>query len=463
MRIGIFGGDTGGRTIDDVVDDARAAEQDGFTSYALPQIFGLDAMGVLAIVGREVPRHRARDAASCPAYGRHPVTMAQQALTVQVASGGRFSLGIGLSHQMVIENMFGLSFEHPLRHMREYLSVLMPLLQTGKADFDGETITTHAGIDVANRPDTPVLVAALGPKMLELAGTVTDGTVTWMTGPATLSTYTVPTITAAAEKAGRPAPRCCRESADLRDHQCRRGSRARSQGLPGLRLPAFVPGDARPRRRCWSGRRCDRRRRGHGAEGRRTTRRHGGHRIRRVDLRWTRRTRRDASPSPVDALSGCATARDVDQRAALPLELLEALTVQEVEIAPDLKHLEIYTMRGLLTLLWHGSMDAEAVLVTCGGGMGSLLGPADSLYHALGTSLAARGIGTVRVGYRKPNDLSRCVHDVAAAADLAGRRGAAALRRDGTFVRRRGRNPNRRGVGRALSGCRHAVDAISRM
>jgi fermentation-respiration switch protein FrsA (DUF1100 family) len=107
-----------------------------------------------------------------------------------------------------------------------------------------------------------------------------------------------------------------------------------------------------------------------------------------------------------------------------PLELLEALTVQETQIAPDLRHLEIYTMRGLLTLLWHGPIDADAVLVTCGGGMGSLLGPADSLYHALGTSLAALGIGTVRVGYRKPNDLSRCVHDVAAASDLAGRRGA---------------------------------------
>lgn len=107
-----------------------------------------------------------------------------------------------------------------------------------------------------------------------------------------------------------------------------------------------------------------------------------------------------------------------------PLDLLEALTVQEVEIAPDFRHLEIYTMRGLVTLLWHGPVDAHDVLVTCGGGMGSLLGPAEGLYHDLGVSLAARGIGTVRVGYRKPNDLPRCVHDVAAAADLAGRRGA---------------------------------------
>jgi pimeloyl-ACP methyl ester carboxylesterase len=74
--------------------------------------------------------------------------------------------------------------------------------------------------------------------------------------------------------------------------------------------------------------------------------------------------------------------------------------------------------------LWHGPVDADEVLVTCGGGMGSLLGPADGLYHDLGVHLAARGIGTVRVGYRKPNDLSCCVHDMAAAADLAGRRGA---------------------------------------
>src|SRR5258705_13642990 len=81
-------------------------------------------------------------------------------------------------------------------------------------------------------------------------------------------------------------------------------------------------------------------------------------------------------------------------------------------------------MRGLVTLLWHGPVDAAQVLVTCGGGMGSLLGPAEGLYHDLGVSLAARGIGTVRVGYRKPNDLPRCVHDVAAAADLAGRREA---------------------------------------
>ena len=148
MRIGIFGGDTGGRTDRRRGRRRPAAEHDGFASYALPQIFGLDAMGVLAIVGREVPRIELATGV-VPTYSRHPLTMAQQALTVQAASGGRFTLGIGLSHQIVIENMFGLSFDKPLRHMREYLSVLMPLLTDGKADVDGETISTHAAVDIA--------------------------------------------------------------------------------------------------------------------------------------------------------------------------------------------------------------------------------------------------------------------------------------------------------------------------
>ncbi len=108
-----------------------------------------------------------------------------------------------------------------------------------------------------------------------------------------------------------------------------------------------------------------------------------------------------------------------------PLELLEALAVEDVEIAPDLHHLEVYTLHGLLTLLWHGPRDARDLVVTCGGGMGSLLGPAGGLYHDLGVALwRDHGIGTVRVGYRKPNDLARCMHDVAAAADLASRSGA---------------------------------------
>jgi F420-dependent oxidoreductase-like protein len=205
VRLGIFGGDTAGRTVDDVVADAKQAESDGFAAYALPQIFALDAMAVLTVAAREVPRIQL-ETGVVPTYSRHPLTMAQQALTLQAVSGGRFTLGIGLSHKMVIENMFGLSFDKPVRHMREYLSVLMPLLTDGKASFEGETISSQIEIGCQPRITPPVLVAALGTQMLKVAGTMTQGTVTWMTGAATLASHTVPTITAAAEKAGRQAP-----------------------------------------------------------------------------------------------------------------------------------------------------------------------------------------------------------------------------------------------------------------
>lgn len=107
-----------------------------------------------------------------------------------------------------------------------------------------------------------------------------------------------------------------------------------------------------------------------------------------------------------------------------PLDLLEALAKQDVELAPGLRHVEIYTMGGLLTILWHGPRDAKRIVVACGGAMGGLLGPADALYQRLGSSLAERGIGTLRVGYRKPNDLDRCTIDLCAAIDLASRSGA---------------------------------------
>ena len=108
-----------------------------------------------------------------------------------------------------------------------------------------------------------------------------------------------------------------------------------------------------------------------------------------------------------------------------PLEALGALASQEVEVTDGLRHVEIYTLGGLLTLLWHGDPEFEHVVLACGGAMGGLLGPADGLYHDLGVRFGAQGIGLVRVGYRKPNDLGACVHDLVAVAELAARRGAA--------------------------------------
>lgn len=204
MRIAIFGGEP--PTIDAAVEAARATAEQGFAGWWVPQIFGMDALTMLAVVGREVPGIELGTAV-IPTYPRHPMMLAAQALTTQAASGGRLTLGIGLSHQMVIENMFGISFEKPVRHMREYLAILMPLLHTGAVSFNGDVLTANGGVTVADAPPCPVLMAALGPQMLQLAGTVADGTVTWMTGPATLGDHTVPTIAKAAEEAGRPAPR----------------------------------------------------------------------------------------------------------------------------------------------------------------------------------------------------------------------------------------------------------------
>jgi F420-dependent oxidoreductase-like protein len=208
VRIGIFAGDTvaGEGGIDGVVARAKGVEEQGFDSFWLPQIFSDDALTALAVVGREVPRIELGTSV-VPTYPRHPMMLAAQALTTNAISGGRLALGIGLSHQIVIENMFGYSFEKPLRHMREYLSILMPLIRGEGASFDGETLKAHGALSIAGAAPFPVLLAALGPKMLELAGTVADGTVTWMTGPATLGDHTVPTITAAAAAAGEAAPR----------------------------------------------------------------------------------------------------------------------------------------------------------------------------------------------------------------------------------------------------------------
>jgi F420-dependent oxidoreductase-like protein len=135
--------------------------------------------------------------------------LAQQALTVQAATDNRLLLGIGLSHQVVVEGAWGMSFAKPGSYMREYLASLMPMLRGETVNSQGEQVTTNAflPITVPGATAPPVLVAALGPAMLKLAGTVADGTVTWMTGTETIASHVVPTIRAAAEEADRPEPR----------------------------------------------------------------------------------------------------------------------------------------------------------------------------------------------------------------------------------------------------------------
>jgi len=197
------------KPIDDVVGQARSIADAGFSSAWITQVFGYEALTVLAIVGREVPGIELGTGV-VPVYPRHPLTLASAALTTQAATGdGRLALGIGLSHQFVVENIWGYSFDKPVRHMREYVSALAPLLRSEPVQFEGETVTARMGAPLPVRVPRPpsLLLAALGPAMLKLAGSETDGTVTWMTGPATLDDHIVPSITDAADSAGRGSPR----------------------------------------------------------------------------------------------------------------------------------------------------------------------------------------------------------------------------------------------------------------
>ncbi len=208
MKIGIGIGEIGGAPADPdgLVAQVKRAEADGFASAWFAHIMGIDAMTACALTGRETNRIEVGTAV-VPTYTRHPVAMAQQALSTQAVTRGRFSLGVGLSHQLVIEGMYGLSFAKPFSHMREYLAVLGPLVRGGSVSHAGEEYRVNMNLNVAGATPCPILVAALAPKMLALTGREADGTITWMTGPKTIREHTVPRIREAASAAGRPAPR----------------------------------------------------------------------------------------------------------------------------------------------------------------------------------------------------------------------------------------------------------------
>jgi F420-dependent oxidoreductase-like protein len=172
----------------------------------MPQIFAHDALTLLALIGREVPRIELGTAV-VPTYPRHPMMLAQQCLTVNAAVGGRLCLGIGLSHQIVIENMMGMSFDKPVRHMREYLTVLQSLNKTNNVSFSGEVYSTHAGVSVTGSQPFGVVVAALGEQMLRVTAALADGTLTWCTGPSTLANHTIPVLDRASDALGKPKQR----------------------------------------------------------------------------------------------------------------------------------------------------------------------------------------------------------------------------------------------------------------
>jgi F420-dependent oxidoreductase-like protein len=208
MRIGINGtGLLAQGSISAIADHAAKAAADGFASYWLAEhpLGGVDALTALTVVAQSVPGIEL-GTAIVPTWPRHPMVMAAQAATANQAMGGRLALGIGLSHQVMLEQL-GIPMEKPIRHLREYLSILMPLLRDGKVSFEGETLSCRAELFAKPAGAPPVLVAALGPQALRVTGRLADGTSLAWVGPRTVREHIAPTLRAAAAEAGRPAPR----------------------------------------------------------------------------------------------------------------------------------------------------------------------------------------------------------------------------------------------------------------
>jgi F420-dependent oxidoreductase-like protein len=207
MKIGLMIATAGAADLNAVLGQIERAEALGLASVWVPSVRSFDALTVLALAGRQT-RTVELGTFVIPTYPRHPAALAEQALAVQAASGGRLALGIGLSHRRTMEAMLGFDWSHPIRHMREYLTCLTPLLRGELTSFAGQEFRIEGyQLSVPGATPPPVLVAALGPQMLRLAGRLADGTAVWMGGPRYLAEHALPGITAAAQQAGRPAPR----------------------------------------------------------------------------------------------------------------------------------------------------------------------------------------------------------------------------------------------------------------
>ncbi len=211
MRIGVMIGPERGRystKVDRLRADARWAEEAGLSTVWIPQIPDeFDALTAATLVGAETSRVEIGTAV-VPVQPRHPIALAQQALSTQVVCGGRLSLGLGVSHHWVIDEMLGLPYEHLAPTMRDHLDVLdQALAGPGTVDVENDRFRVHQPLDITDVTPTPVLIAALGPLMLRLAGERTDGTILWLADERAIATHVAPRITQAAEAAGRPAPR----------------------------------------------------------------------------------------------------------------------------------------------------------------------------------------------------------------------------------------------------------------
>jgi F420-dependent oxidoreductase-like protein len=195
--------------IDTTVQLAREAHEAGLRSAWFGQTFSYDSPSLAAIVGREVPGLHVGTAA-IPVFGRHPLLVSSQAQTAQAATGGRYHLGLALGTKNLTETGFGIPYERPIARLREFLTALRQLVETGSADFHGELLTATTPLPAAvpgAEPPVPILVAAMAPQALRVSGELADGILPLLAGPRALAEHIVPAVTAAAQAAGRPAPR----------------------------------------------------------------------------------------------------------------------------------------------------------------------------------------------------------------------------------------------------------------
>ena len=210
MRIGLFISDVSGEatSVAGLLESARDAEERGFATGWVPHIpWSLDGLTAVALAGQVTDRIELGTAVM-PTYPRHPLAMAQQALSTQAAAGGRLALGVGPSHALVIEGMYGLSYEAPARHTREYVEVLRSAFTcTGHVEYHGDFFDFSSMLAVPEATPAPILIAALAPLMLRLAGELTDGTITYWANERAVGEHITPRITRAADAAGRPVPR----------------------------------------------------------------------------------------------------------------------------------------------------------------------------------------------------------------------------------------------------------------
>lgn len=198
----------GDNLVEAALRDAREAAEAGVDSVWVGQLLDYDAIGLMGLVGSHVPGVDV-GVSAVPVFGRHPLLVANQAQTAQAASDGRFHLAVALGAPPIVEQAFGLAWERPVARLREFVTALGPLLRGESVEHEGELLTARSVLptQVRGAKPTSLLVAAMAPKALRVAGALTDGTVPYLAGPKALAEHVVPAIRAAAAEAGRPAPR----------------------------------------------------------------------------------------------------------------------------------------------------------------------------------------------------------------------------------------------------------------